>query len=72
MLSGIEGAKVFLTSGGGSDAIDTEAKLARAYWTATGKPEKRGLRTASTAPQSGSSGWPACASPPSPPCSKAS
>jgi len=34
-------AKVFLTSGGGSDAIDTAAKLARAYWNASGRPEKQ-------------------------------
>src|SRR5262249_14957916 len=32
--------KVFFTSGGG-DSIDTAAKLARAYWAAVGKPEKR-------------------------------
>lgn len=32
--------KVFLTSGG-SDAIDTAAKMARRYWSAVGKPEKR-------------------------------
>ena len=31
--------KVFLTSGG-SDAVDTAAKLARRYWHAVGKPEK--------------------------------
>ena len=36
-------AKVFFTAGGGSDAIDTAAKLARAYWTAVGKPEKRAV-----------------------------
>ena len=33
-------AKVFLTSGG-SDAIETAAKLARRYWDAVGRPEKR-------------------------------
>lgn len=32
-------AKVFLGSGG-SDAIDTAAKLARRYWSATGHPER--------------------------------
>jgi adenosylmethionine-8-amino-7-oxononanoate aminotransferase len=32
-------AKVFLGSGG-SDAIDTAAKLARRYWTATGNPDR--------------------------------
>src|SRR6476469_3072996 len=34
-----DGAKVFFTSGGG-ESIDTAAKLARAYWRATGKPDK--------------------------------
>jgi adenosylmethionine-8-amino-7-oxononanoate aminotransferase len=48
-LSGLEGAKVFLTSGGGSDAIDTAAKLARAFWTAIGKPEKRAVLSRSLA-----------------------
>jgi putrescine aminotransferase len=35
----MDGAKVYFTSGGG-DAIDTAAKLSRAYWTAVGKPDK--------------------------------
>jgi len=35
----LEGAKVFFTSGGG-ESIDTAAKLARAYWAASGKPDK--------------------------------
>jgi adenosylmethionine-8-amino-7-oxononanoate aminotransferase len=35
----LEGSKVFFTSGGG-ESIDTAAKLARAYWAATGKPDK--------------------------------
>src|SRR6476619_2454455 len=35
----LDGAKVFFTSGGG-ESIDTAAKLARAYWAATGKPDK--------------------------------
>ena len=35
-----EGAKVFFTSGGG-DAIDTAAKLSRAYWAAIGQPGKQ-------------------------------
>ncbi len=35
-----EGSKVYFTSGGG-DAIDTAAKLSRAYWAAVGKPDKR-------------------------------
>jgi adenosylmethionine-8-amino-7-oxononanoate aminotransferase len=34
-----EGAKVFLTSGGG-DAIDTAAKLCRLYWQVLGRPER--------------------------------
>jgi len=34
-------AKVFFTPGGGSDAIDTAAKLTRAYWRALGKPGKQ-------------------------------
>jgi putrescine---pyruvate transaminase len=39
-LAPLEGAKVFLTSGG-SDAVDTAAKLVRAYWTALGQSDKR-------------------------------
>jgi putrescine---pyruvate transaminase len=35
----LEGTKVFFTSGGG-ESIDTAAKLARAYWAATGRPDK--------------------------------
>jgi adenosylmethionine-8-amino-7-oxononanoate aminotransferase len=38
-LAPIDDAKVFLSSGG-SDAVDTAAKLARRYWSAIGKPEK--------------------------------
>jgi putrescine---pyruvate transaminase len=34
-------AKVFFTPGGGSDAIDTAAKLVRAYWRAVGRPGKQ-------------------------------
>ncbi len=41
-LAALEGAKVFFTSGGG-DAIDTAAKLSRAYWAAAGRPDKRML-----------------------------
>jgi putrescine---pyruvate transaminase len=37
----IPGAKVFFTPGGGSDAVDTAAKLSRAYWRAVGKPGKQ-------------------------------
>jgi putrescine aminotransferase len=40
-LSPIPDAKVFFTPGGGSDAIDTAAKLARAYWRAVGQPSKQ-------------------------------
>jgi putrescine---pyruvate transaminase len=40
-LSPIPDAKVFFTPGGGSDAIDTAAKLARAYWRAAGRPDKQ-------------------------------
>ena len=37
----MDDAAVFFTSGGGSDAVDTAAKLARRYWTALGRPEKQ-------------------------------
>jgi putrescine---pyruvate transaminase len=37
----IRDAKVFFTPGGGSDAIDTAAKLVRAYWRAVGRPGKQ-------------------------------
>jgi len=37
----IAGAKVFFTPGGGSDAVDTAAKLSRAYWRAAGRPDKQ-------------------------------
>jgi putrescine---pyruvate transaminase len=40
-LAPMPGAKVFLTPGGGSDAIDTAGKLARAYWRAVGEPTKQ-------------------------------
>jgi putrescine aminotransferase len=39
-MAPLEDAVVFLGSGG-SDAIDTAAKLARRYWDVVGKPEKR-------------------------------
>jgi adenosylmethionine-8-amino-7-oxononanoate aminotransferase/carbon monoxide dehydrogenase subunit G len=39
-IAPIEDAKVFLTSGG-SDAVDTAAKLARRYWSAVDRPDKR-------------------------------
>ena len=38
-ISGLDGAKVFLTTGGG-DAIDTAAKLARLYWQVLGQPDR--------------------------------
>jgi putrescine aminotransferase len=37
----VANAKVFFTPGGGSDAIDTAAKLTRAYWRAVGQPGKQ-------------------------------
>jgi adenosylmethionine-8-amino-7-oxononanoate aminotransferase len=40
-LAPIDGAKVFFTPGGGSDAVDTAAKLSRAYWRAVGRPGKQ-------------------------------
>src|ERR1700722_1116706 len=40
-LSPIPDAKVFFTPGGGSGAIDTAAKLVRAYWRAVGQPDKQ-------------------------------
>ena len=40
-LAPMPGAKVFLTPGGGSDAVDTAAKLARGYWRARGQGSKQ-------------------------------
>src|SRR5258708_14987893 len=40
-IAPMRGAKVFLTPGGGSDAVDTAGKLARAYWRAVGEPNKQ-------------------------------
>jgi putrescine---pyruvate transaminase len=40
-LAPMRDAKVFLTPGGGSDAVDTAAKLARAYWRAVGEPNRQ-------------------------------
>ncbi|MFL6019293.1 MAG: aspartate aminotransferase family protein [Gaiellaceae bacterium] len=40
-LAPLDDAKVFFTAGGGSDAIDTAGKLARAYWHVSGRAEKR-------------------------------
>jgi putrescine aminotransferase len=42
-LAPFPGAVVFFTPGGGSDAVDTAAKLARRYWHAVGQPAKRTL-----------------------------
>jgi adenosylmethionine-8-amino-7-oxononanoate aminotransferase len=39
-LAPMPGAKVFLASGG-SDGVDTAAKLARRYWSAVGEPARR-------------------------------
>lgn len=39
-LSPIEGARTFFTSGG-SDSIETAAKIVRRYWTAVGEPERQ-------------------------------
>lgn len=44
-----EGATVFFTAGGGSDAIDTAGKLARAYWHVSGRPEKQAILSRSFA-----------------------
>ncbi|GAA4615329.1 aspartate aminotransferase family protein [Saccharopolyspora hordei] len=38
-LAPVDGAKVFLTTGGG-ESIDTAAKLARQYWTQLGQPQR--------------------------------
>jgi len=40
-IAPVTGAKVFFTPGGGSDAVDTAGKLARAYWRAAGRPGKQ-------------------------------
>jgi adenosylmethionine-8-amino-7-oxononanoate aminotransferase len=40
-IAPMPGARVFFTAGGGSDAVDTAGKLARAYWAACGRLEKR-------------------------------
>ncbi len=40
-LAPLPDAKVFFTPGGGSDAVDTAAKLARSYWRAMGQPSKQ-------------------------------
>ena len=40
-LAPMPAAKIFLTPGGGSDAVDTAAKLVRAYWRACGQPDRQ-------------------------------
>jgi putrescine---pyruvate transaminase len=40
-LAPVHDARIFLTPGGGSDAVDTAGKLARAYWRAMGEPAKQ-------------------------------
>ncbi|HWF81130.1 MAG TPA: aminotransferase class III-fold pyridoxal phosphate-dependent enzyme [Streptosporangiaceae bacterium] len=40
-LAPMHGAKVLLTPGGGSDAVDTAGKLVRAYWRAVGQPNRQ-------------------------------
>ncbi len=40
-IAPVPDAKVFFTPGGGSDAVDTAGKLARAYWRAVGQPGKQ-------------------------------
>jgi adenosylmethionine-8-amino-7-oxononanoate aminotransferase len=47
-ISPMQDAVVFFTSGG-SESIETAAKLVRRYWTAVGKPERRLLVTRSGA-----------------------
>ena len=41
-IAPVPGSKVFFTSGG-SDSVETAAKLARRYWVETGRPSKRFL-----------------------------
>ena len=48
VIAPMDGAKVFFTPGGGSDAIDTAAKLARAYWHAVGQDGSRSSSTGRT------------------------
>jgi putrescine---pyruvate transaminase len=40
-LAPMPGAKVILTPGGGSDAVDTAGKMAKAYWRAVGEPSRQ-------------------------------
>jgi adenosylmethionine-8-amino-7-oxononanoate aminotransferase len=43
-IAPIDSPKIFLTSGG-SDSVDTAAKLVRRFWVESGKPEKRVIVT---------------------------
>jgi len=40
-IAPMPGARVFLTPGGGSDAVDSACKMVRRYWSAVARPEKR-------------------------------
>ena len=40
-IAPVPDARVFFTPGGGSDAVDSAGKLARAYWRAAGRPGKQ-------------------------------
>lgn len=40
-LAPMDDAKVFFTPGGGSDAVDTAAKMVRRYWSLKGRPDKK-------------------------------
>lgn len=42
-LAPMREAKVFFTPGGGSDAVDTAAKLVRRYWSLKGRPDKKAI-----------------------------
>src|SRR5260370_41847705 len=42
-LAPMQGAKVFLTPGGGSDAVDTAGEVARADWRAVGEPIRQSI-----------------------------
>ncbi|MFX0539347.1 aspartate aminotransferase family protein [Ornithinimicrobium sp. Y1847] len=47
-IAPVPGSKIFLTSGG-SDSVDTAAKMARRYWVEQGRPEKTVLLSRSKA-----------------------
>lgn len=40
-IAPVDDARVFLTPGGGSDAVDSACKIARRYWSLLGRPDKR-------------------------------